>query len=173
MINPAELGRTPIGERPILTDEQVKGFVRGQIQYIVGQVQVPIRAFVVDARSYTRLFAMRGQEQYGLLTRGFGSNTRVAGRVETSRSQELAFEVMKEFGFDPNAVIDEHESKSFVGEQIVQKIATYPSKTIGGLVFDRVTEYALGDETPFRVEWRARDAAHRFRIGSRDTVKVA
>jgi len=170
MINPAELGRTPIRERTILTDEQVKGFVRGQIQYIVGQVKNPIRAFVVDTRGYTYLFAMRGGEQYSLLENIRGD---VVGKAEVGRSQELAFKVMKEFGFDPNTLVDRHEYEPTMNTQTVQKIETYPSKTIGGLVFDRVTKSTLGNETPFRVEWRARDAARRFRIGSSDTVKVA
>lgn len=197
MINPAELEKRPIRESPpIFTDEQVKDSVRGQIQYIVGQVQFPIRAFMVDARSYTYLFAMQGREQYSSLKNIWGD---VVGRTEVSRSQELAFGVMKEFGFDPNALIG--ESQPVINGKIIQKTATYPSKTIGGLVFDRITESvigdeapsriewgsvidsiiytapnriiytaAVGDEKPFRVEWRARDAARRFRIGNRDKV---
>mgnify|MGYP001573301089 FL=1 len=92
------------------------------------------------------------------------------GKAEATRTQELTFETMKEFGFDPNRLVDE---RTTTNNGIVEKTSTYPSGTIGGLVFDRVDKYTLGSEKPFRVEWRARDNAHRFRIGAREKVKVA
>lgn len=173
MINPAELGRAPIREPQMLNDEEVKDLVRSRIEYVVGQVKNPIRAFVVDTRDYARLFSMQGEEAYALIKTGFGSYTRVAGRVEMNRGQELAFEVMEEFGFDAKVLVEERESISVTNKAIVEKTSTYPSKTIGGLVFERVTESTVGNETPFKVEWRAKDAARRFRVGSRDPVKVA
>ena len=168
MINPAELGIRPTREYKIFTDEQVKDSVRGQIEYIVGQIQLPVRAFfMADLRSTTYLFAMQGQQQYSFLENLWGD---VVGKAEATRAQELAFETMKEFGFDPNRLVDK---QSATNNGIVKKTLTYPSGTIGGLVFDRVEKYTLGSEKPFKVEWRARDDAHRFRIGTREKVKVA
>lgn len=170
MINPAELGRFPVREPRIFTDEQVKNSVRGNIEYVVRQVQFPVRAFVVDARSFTYLFDMQGQGRYSLLKNLWGD---VQGRVEAGHTQELAFEVMREFGFDPNNKLGEDESRSYYNKQIIQKTTTYGSRTIGGLVFDRIEESTAESERPFRIEWRARDAARRFRIGSKEKVKVA
>lgn len=171
MINCAELARPR--EWPILTDQQAQDFFRRQIEYIVGQVQFPIRGFVVDTRSYSRLFAVQGGQKYGLLTTGFGIATWVAGRVEADRSQELGFEVMKEFGFNPNVSLRQREHRSYWDKTIIEKTTGYPSQTIGGLVFDKVEQSYEGSERPFQVEWRARDAARRFRVWGNDKVKVA
>ena len=166
MINPEVLLRPPVKEHPILTDDQVQIFFRKKIQHTVGRVQNPIHLYPFDQRDITPLFRMQGGEEYTLLKTGFGSNTCIHGRVETTRVQELAFEVMKEFGFDP-ALTDEDKMKTVVDKGVNKRTEIYPSRAIEGLVFERV-ESAVESERPFRVEWSVRDAVPKFRIGRKN-----
>ncbi|MBI3109508.1 hypothetical protein HYZ06_00510 [Candidatus Daviesbacteria bacterium] len=182
-VDPNSLGVNPQQAESayvMASDDLVLSILRNRVEAVKRAVEQPFRLGLLDlqqVRNSRELFYMSTESEYSFLEIGARElgyilpPTRNRIRIERGRYQELAFQVMERFGFDPN-----HFRPSFIGEGwnsagVVQldngtsrEILDFPSTTIPGLAFERWLEFYTGTGQPIYVGWSVIDNGPRWRI---------
>lgn len=78
------------------------------------------------------------------------------------RVQEIAFGVMRQYGFDEKA--SEPRDGSWVPGYWAVEGVRFPSQSIPGLAFYRLTQYQTDAGKTLKVCWRVEDRAPKFRV---------
>ena len=72
---------------------------------------------------------------------------------DIDHAQEMVFKVMAEFGFDPNMFEQEKPAVQVGLDNVSIMTSKFPSQTMEGLCFQRITYYVKENNRPCHVEW--------------------
>jgi hypothetical protein len=171
MINWVEMARQGTEGLPILADTDIKEFLRSKIEYVSGKVGKRLRIGHPD-NSHNNLFSFTAEEysSFGSLFSGIGP-----GKVKSDYLQTLGLEIMKEYGLDEGVSYLDPKYRNHVefrerggtfnnGDGTLGQVRLYPSKTLKGLVFERVQKISATTNKILSVSWSVRDEAPLFRI---------
>lgn len=161
-------------------DDLVLRILYDHIEAIKRAVEQPFRLGPLNSHQFRDsrgLFYMSTESEYSFIEIGVRSlgyrlpPTRNRMRIERGRYQELAFQVMKRFGFDPNHFRPNFIDGNWNPDGVVQldngtsrEILDFPSTTIPGLVFERWLEFYTGTGQPIYVGWSVIDNGPYWRI---------
>lgn len=169
-----------VEEPPRLTDEQAMTAFRSKIEAIKKMVNRRLRLGYHGEVSGIHpplgqfrellLLSAEGEDSGIVPELEPGGRAKFWGKLERGRAQELLFQVMKEYGFDPNNM-DQSLKSPWGSDNMVSKedgtrteFIAFPSTTIPGLVFHRERNFYPETNGNISVSWHVSDCAPRFNI---------
>lgn len=168
-----------VEEPPRLTDEQAMTAFRSKIEAIRKMVELRLRlGYIGESMMHPRLGQSREllvlsaeSEDSGIVHElGPGGVVKFWGILERGRAQELLFQVMEEYGLNPNhmdrSLKSPWGSNNMVSEEngTRTEFIAFPSTTIPGLVFHRERNFYPETNGNIRVSWHVSDRAPAFNI---------
>lgn len=154
---------------PILSDEEARINLSKKIEDLASGLKRNIRLGKPyhDRRS---LFGISSTEPSTLTDSDRGWTK--AGQVEPERLQNLAFEVMSQYGFDPSVFYPKYSDGDWNNDGVsfnekygtAKQILMYPSQSIPGLIFSRELSYWSDNNAPIWVSWEVLDEGPEFKM---------
>ncbi|MCL4415703.1 MAG: hypothetical protein M1365_03230 [Actinobacteria bacterium] len=155
---PPKPEETPL---PILKDEQVRSVLVGQLEAARALTEQISPFFTISPLAGVTnfsLFSMSAEEEMSTVWSG----TSKAGVCERGKFQEIAFEVMYRYGFNPNVHKPGYASMGWNPDGTAhypngtsRECLSYPSQTIPGLKFERLRDYYTDTDETIWVNWTA------------------
>lgn len=143
---------------PILKEPQVREALTAKIEAAVTNTR-QIGGFfepLCDANKRFKLFFMYGPRKMSEVS----DPKETIGKFGRKRFQELTFEVMTKYGFNPDISRPLYTSGGFDAQGIShypdgtsRQFLVYPSQTVPGLFFERETDFYTATEEPITVSW--------------------
>lgn len=170
MIDPEHLrpGPNQPPKPSILTEEQVKSLLTANI---VAAIKTTEETAGFAESLWTRTTSLDLFEMIARKKRSpVFSDDIAVGLFETGRLQEIAFQVMSQYGFDAKRSKPMYTSGGFnsqgsspCNDGTSEQLLIFPSQTIPGLSFIRDLDFYTEIDTPINVKWSVEGTKRPFR----------
>lgn len=147
-----------------INDVSMQDEIRAKINKTCRAVTRPIRLGTDPEYNTQPLFEISGEVDYALVR---GDYDKIIGRIEVDRLQDIALQVMTDYGFDPSIAEPEYTTEEgwstdgslHRADGTSIEVLNYPSQTIPGLTFQRKREFTTETGDSFHVSWKVLDRA--------------